>query len=175
MSSSIQSIIRYMSIGARLEELRKSRQLTQQQMADIVGTTKQYVGRLEKSHNQTPNGVFLTEWARHFGVSARWLSSGEGPRQAAAEPASHSTRPDFGKLSASVLLLRHYLDFMGHPADWISDAVLLETAFEVVEEFGSEVRQDNVFDLTKILAKRIRGGTDAEGKQVRGARKATGG
>ncbi|WP_163355750.1 helix-turn-helix domain-containing protein, partial [Escherichia coli] len=58
MISTFQSIIRYMTIGARLEELRKSAQLTQQQMADIVGTTKQYVGRLEKGQNTTPNGVF---------------------------------------------------------------------------------------------------------------------
>ncbi|HDX0958600.1 TPA: helix-turn-helix transcriptional regulator [Stenotrophomonas maltophilia] len=168
------SIIRYMSIGARLEELRKSRQLTQQQMADIVGTSKQYVGRLEKGLNQTPNGIFLTEWARHFGVNARWLSSGEGPRTASASLPSQSERPDFSKLSASVLLLRHYLDFTGDPPEWISDEVLLETAFEVVEEFGEQVQPDNVFDLTKILAKRIRGSQDAEG-QIRGTCTAAGG
>lgn len=174
MISPFPSIIRYMTIGARLEELRRSAQLTQQQMADIVGTSKQYVGRLEKGQNQTPNGVFLTEWARHFGVSARWLSSGDGPRSATAGAPSQSERPDFRKLSASVLLLRHYLDFTGDPPEWISDEVLLETAFEVVEEFGAEVQPDNVFDLTKVLAKRIRGSQDAEG-QVRGTRAAAGG
>lgn len=174
MISTFQSIIRYMSIGARLEELRKTAQLTQQQMADIVGTSKQYVGRLEKGLNQTPNGVFLTEWARYFGVSARWLSSGDGPRNAAGATPSQPERPDFSKLAASVLLLRHYLDFTGDPPEWISDEVLLETAFEVVEEFGAEVRQDNVFDLTKVLAKRIRGAQDAEG-QIRGTRAAAGG
>lgn len=175
MIASFPSIIRYMSIGARLEELRKAAQLTQQQMADIVGTSKQYVGRLEKGLNQTPNGVFLADWARHFNVSARWLSSGEGPRAAGVEQASHSARPDFVKLSSSVLLLRHYLDFTGDPAEWISDPVLLETAFEVVEQFGAEVRSENVFDLTKVLAKKIRGGLDGEGQQVRGTRKASGG
>ncbi|WP_102945283.1 helix-turn-helix transcriptional regulator [Stenotrophomonas sp. VV52] len=174
MISPFPSIIRYMTIGARLEELRRTAQLTQQQMADIVGTSKQYVGRLEKGQNQTPNGVFLTEWARHFGVSARWLSSGDGPRNAAVASPSQSERPDFSKMAASVLLLRHYLDFTGDPPEWISDEVLLETAFEVVEEFGAEVRQENVFDLTKVLAKRIRGSQDAEG-QVRGTRTAAGG
>lgn len=174
MISTFPSIIRYMSIGARLEELRKASQLTQQQMADIVGTTKQYVGRLEKGLNQNPNGVFLTGWARHFAVSPRWLSSGEGPKYATERTPSQSARPDFGKLAASVLLLRHYLDFTGEPSEWISDEVLLETAFEVVEEFGAEVRADNVFDLTKVLAKKIRGGADAQGQQVRGTRTAVG-
>lgn len=175
MIADFPSIIRYMSIGARLEELRKAAQLTQQQMADIVGTSKQYVGRLEKGLNQTPNGVFLADWARHFNVSARWLSSGEGPRAASAQQASQSTRPDFAKLSTSVLLLRHYLDFTGDPPEWISDPVLLETAYEVVDQFGAEVRPDNVFDLTKVLAKKIRGGTDGEGQPVRGTRTAAGG
>ncbi|MCS4234444.1 helix-turn-helix domain-containing protein [Stenotrophomonas sp. BIGb0135] len=174
MISTFPSIIRYMSIGARLEELRRSAQMTQQQMADIVGTTKQYVGRLEKGLNQTPNGVFLTGWARHFSVSPRWLSTGEGPRSLTERPSSQAARPDFGKLAASVLVLRHYLDFTGDPPEWISDEVLLETAFEVVEEFGAEVQPGNVFDLTKVLAKRIRGSQDAEG-QVRGTRAAAGG
>ncbi len=168
------SIIRYMSIGARLEQLRKAAQLTQQQMADIVGTTKQYVGRLEKGMNATPNGVFLTEWARHFGVNTRWLSTGEGPREAPVAPASQSARPDFGKLGSAVNVLRHYLEIMGDPAEWISDPVLLETAFEVVDEFTGEEPADNVIDLTKILAKKIRGAIDEQGKQVRGSRAASG-
>lgn len=175
MISNFPSIIRYMSIGARLEDLRKSRQLTQQQMADIVGTTKQYVGRLEKGQNQTPNGVFLTEWARYFGVNPRWLSSGDGPRNAAESTASHATRPDFVKLAASVDVLRHYLEFTGDPGDWISDPVLLETAYEVVEQFGGDAPTNNVFDLTKILAKKIRGGADGREQQVRGARTASSG
>ncbi len=33
----------------RVRELRKSRNLTQQQLADMIGTTKQQVGRLENS------------------------------------------------------------------------------------------------------------------------------
>ena len=173
MISPFQSIIRYMTIGARLEELRKSAQLTQQQMADIVGTTKQYVGRLEKGQNTTPNGVFLTEWARYFAVNPRWLSTGEGPRSA-ADTSSHSARPNFEKLAAAVDVLRHYLEIMGDPAEWVADAVLLETAFVVVEEFGGEAPASNIIDLTKVLARRIRGIDDA-GKQVRGTGTAVGG
>ncbi|WP_164158751.1 helix-turn-helix domain-containing protein [Stenotrophomonas maltophilia] len=173
MISTFQSIIRYMTIGARLEELRKSAQLTQQQMADIVGTTKQYVGRLEKGQNTTPNGVFLTEWARHFAVNPRWLSTGEGPRSAAAA-SSQSARPDFEKLAAAVNVLRHYLEIMGDPAEWVGDALLLETAFVVVEEFGGVAPASNIIDLTKVLARRIRG-TDDAGKQVRGTGTAAGG
>ncbi|HED4877359.1 TPA: helix-turn-helix transcriptional regulator [Stenotrophomonas maltophilia] len=163
-----------MSIGARLEELRKAAQLTQQQVADVVGTTKQYVGRLEKSQNQNPNGVFLTGWARYFGVSPRWLSTGEGPRQGAAE-ASQSARPDFAKIGHAVVVLSHYLELTGNPVDWMSDPVMLEAAYEVVEEFGGDKPQDNVLDMTKILARKIRGASDGKQDQIRGNRTAAGG
>ncbi len=175
MISTFPSIIRYMSIGARLEELRRASQLTQQQMADIVGTTKQYVGRLEKGLNQTPNGVFLTEWARYFAVSPRWLSTGEGSRTVTGATPSHPERPDFGKLASAVTVLRHYLEIMGDPAEWVSDPILLEAAFEVVEEFGGSEPASNVIDLTKILARKIRGATDGQGQQVRRVGAASGG
>ena len=69
-----------MGIGDRLKELREDEQLTQPQMAEIVGTTKQYVSQLEGGKNQTPNGQFLEGWARHFRVSLRWLATGQGPK-----------------------------------------------------------------------------------------------
>jgi len=162
-----------MSIGARLEELRKAAKLTQQQVADVVGTTKQYVGRLEKSQNQNPNGVFLTGWARYFGVNPRWLSTGEGPKQGSPEP-SQPARPDFVKMGHAVVVLRHYLELTGDPVDWLGDPVMLEAAYEVVEEFTGEKPQDNVLDMTKILAKKIRGHSDGQQDQVRGARAASG-
>lgn len=39
-------------MGNRIKELRESRDLTQQQLADLVGSTKQQIGRLEKSQRQ---------------------------------------------------------------------------------------------------------------------------
>lgn len=66
------------TIGERLRELRGD--LTQQEMADIVGTTKQYVSQLEKGRNQTPNGAYLEGWARHFRVSHQWLVTGKGEK-----------------------------------------------------------------------------------------------
>ncbi len=72
------------SIGDRLRELRGD--LTQPEMADIVGTTKQYVSQLERGVNNTPNGTFLEGWARHFRVRHQWLVTGKGPREAPHEP-----------------------------------------------------------------------------------------
>lgn len=54
-------------IGERLLELRTSAGLTQPEFAAIAGTTKQYVGRLEKGFNKDPNPKLVELWARHFG------------------------------------------------------------------------------------------------------------
>lgn len=72
-------------IGNRLKELRTGAAMSQPEFAAIVGTTKQYVSQLESGKNITPNGAFLEAWARHFGVSHRWLVSGAGPKFAPDE------------------------------------------------------------------------------------------
>lgn len=68
-------------IGDRLKELRTDAGMSQLEFGAIAGTTKQYVSQLELGKNVTPNGVMLEAWARHFGVSPRWLVSGTGPKK----------------------------------------------------------------------------------------------
>lgn len=69
-------------IGERLLELRTSAGLTQPEFAAIAGTTKQYVGRLEKGFNKDPNPKLVELWARHFGVRMEWITSGKLPKEA---------------------------------------------------------------------------------------------
>ncbi len=87
---------------------------------------------------------------------------------------SQETRPDFAKLSAAVKVLRNYLELMGNPVSMIEDQLLLEIAFEVVQEFGGDKPADNVLDLTKVLAERMRGG-NSDQRPVRRVGKASGG
>lgn len=76
-------------------------------------------------------------------------------------------------MSAAVKVLSHYLELVGDPPEWIYDPVLLETAFTVVDEFGQPSAPDNVLDLTKLLARRIREAKD-DSHATRGARTAVG-
>lgn len=87
---------------------------------------------------------------------------------------SHSVQPDTDKIVATVILLSHYLELVGLPADEIRDPVLLEIAYAVVEEFGQPVSANNVLDLTKILAKRIRSVEDVGQREVGRTREAAG-
>lgn len=73
-------------IGSRLKQIRTDAKLTQPAFAAIAGTSKQYVSQLESGRNQTPTPVYVERWARHFGISVRWIVSGDGPmRQSAAQ------------------------------------------------------------------------------------------
>lgn len=107
---------------------------------------------------------------------AMGLAHGELDR-AVGDDAPIASQPaglDFEKIAAAVNVLSHYLDLVGDPPEWIHDPVLLETAYMVVDQFGKPAAPDNVLDLTKLLAKRMRGSTDEQQQPVRGARAAPG-
>jgi transcriptional regulator with XRE-family HTH domain len=110
------STMLYMSIGERLRSLRVGAGLTQLEMADIVGTSKQYVSQLESGRNQIPNGQFLEGWSRHFGISLRWLSTGKGARDHADE-ASQSGRLDSEMVSAVAEAMRIVMARRGRQVD----------------------------------------------------------
>ncbi|WP_161556433.1 helix-turn-helix domain-containing protein [Xanthomonas arboricola] len=160
-----------MHIGDRLRELRTDAGLTLEQAGAIASTSKQSMSQIEKGVTKEPGGIAIVTWAKHYGVSVEWLITGKGARQAGS---SHSARPDFDKIAAAVNLLSHYLELVGDPPEWIHDSVLLETAYMVADEFGQPVRAENVLDLTKILAKRIRGSKNEQQQSVGGTRSAVG-
>ncbi|WP_328591072.1 XRE family transcriptional regulator [Pseudoxanthomonas winnipegensis] len=73
-------------IGDRIKELRTGAEMTQEQFAVIAGTTKQYVGRLEKGINKDPNPKMIEAWARRFRVRMEWITTGNGPKVDSADP-----------------------------------------------------------------------------------------
>lgn len=159
-----------MSIGERLKDLRTARGLTLEQAGAIGGTTKQSMSQIEKGLTKEPGGLTLFRWAKHYGVSLEWLITGKGPEQ---QGASQVSRPDFEMMGSAVNVLSHYLELVGDPPEWISDPALLETAYMVADEFGKPVEPGNVLDLTKVLARRVRGEKDEQ--SIRGVSAAPGG
>lgn len=108
--------------------------------------------------------------AKALGVS---IGSLFGETGTLSQDGSHPARLNIETIAAAVNVLKHYLELVGDPLEWVSDPVLLETAHEVVLEFGSPVTVSNVLDLTKRLGKKIRGNDDSE-QQMGGARQASG-
>ncbi len=128
--------------------------MTQPQMADIVGTSKQYVGRLEKGHNQTPNGIFLEGWARYFGVNLRWLSTGEGPREVMASKQSHLARPDPVILVQTLDFLDQAFSSLGKHFSMRTEADLFADAYAWLAEDERPVDQLNLVDFAQWRANR---------------------
>ncbi|MGE8247305.1 MAG: helix-turn-helix domain-containing protein [Stenotrophomonas maltophilia] len=159
----------------RIKSLLDEKGLSQTDLARACGRSQPSLSQwfsdtASKPATKMIMGDNLLAAARFLGTTPEYILTGS-----ASPGVSQSARPEFPKMSSAVLLLRHYLDFAGHPADWISDPDMLEIAYEVVESFGTPVQPENVLDLTKALAKRIRGASDGRHGTIRGTRTAAGG
>lgn len=64
-------------IGKRIKQLRVSKKLTQQQLADKIASSSGYISEME-SGKAIPGGTRLLSLKRYFGVSIDWLLTGEG-------------------------------------------------------------------------------------------------
>lgn len=154
-----------------------------QQAADAIGCSRPLVLAWESGAAKSIGSKYLLEAARAYKVRPEWLnleSDDDGfpwsPERVSEPtvsyaPSSQSPQPEFEKMASAVYLLREYLEIVGDPPEWVSDPVMLEIAWWVVEGFGAQVTPNNVIDLTKRLGSRIRSAKGDEGN----ARSDTGG
>lgn len=61
----------------RLKELRNTLELTQQEFADRIGTTRNAVGNYETG-NRKPLDTVIKSICREFNVNEEWLRTGQG-------------------------------------------------------------------------------------------------
>lgn len=67
------------ALGARIREARKSRGLTQTQLADTLGTSQGWLSQWERG-TRTPSVDWLSRLADALGVSMDWLAGRTEPR-----------------------------------------------------------------------------------------------
>lgn len=157
-----------MTVGDRIKAARALRGgMTRPELARLSGVPYPTLAGLENGDQRTSTA--LPALAEALQVNAYWLQTGKGPRDSEAPGhTSHSARPDFRIIAGAIAVLQHYLEVMGEPPEWLKDPALLGIAYDVVATLGGDDVPDNVLDLTKHLAQRVRdsGGLDAE--EVRG-------
>lgn len=66
-----------MTMGERIKKVRKYNDLTQQALADQIGTTQNSVARYEMN-KITPSNAVISLICREFSVDENWLRTGEG-------------------------------------------------------------------------------------------------
>ena len=162
-----------------IEEIRRARL---RQLAEEAGSQAALSRRVNRSPNQVNQWLgkgtardMDSDTARMFedvcGKPHGWMDNlpESGER-------SHAVGLDFETIAGAVEVLRNYLELTGQPPELVSDPVYLAIMYEAVEEFGGDVRPDNVLDITKWAAKRVRedGGSSAT-DEVQGDRRAAGG
>lgn len=158
-----------MELRDRIAQAMQHAGLTQDALAKRVDVSQQAIQKLLSGLSKTSRK--LTEIAVACGVRPEWLAAEEGSMlgDAALVPAaSHPERIDFDRMALTVSVARHLIEVRGDPPEFIEDPVMLEIAYQVVATYSDASRPSNVLDLTKILAKKLRGVVDGE-KAIRGS------
>ena len=69
-----------LKMSERLKVVRQSRSMTQQEMADLIGTSRPSIAQLEAGRHQPSNEALETIVAK-LGISRNWLWFGSGPME----------------------------------------------------------------------------------------------
>lgn len=112
------------TFGGRLRQVRKERMLSQNTLAEILGTSKQVISRYE-TNQRVPKITTVTEYAKKLNVTILYLMGNPEPLP---EPAAD--RPSYVTLEACAValaydradtksrrLIRHILDLQGDAPD----------------------------------------------------------
>jgi transcriptional regulator with XRE-family HTH domain len=66
-----------LTLGKRVREIRKQRQLTQKEVAEKTGISQAFISEIEND-KKVPGGDILKSLLQFFEIEANWLLSGEG-------------------------------------------------------------------------------------------------
>ena len=90
-----------MSIGKRINEYRRQRNITQEQLAEAMGVTSQAVSKWENDIS-CPDISVLPQLADYFGVNLDVLIRGESP--GTVQMMSENQRKDFSRLTLRIVV-----------------------------------------------------------------------
>lgn len=64
-------------LAERLKEIRKTKSLTQQELGQILGVSKQAVANIESGHNK-PSIEFISKLIENLNINSNWFLIGQG-------------------------------------------------------------------------------------------------
>lgn len=75
MTSNNSPIVSLLTLGERVRYVRESRQLTQKQLAKMIGVSQQHVDKVERNIIKRPKNI--ADYARILDVPVEWLQFGK--------------------------------------------------------------------------------------------------
>jgi phage repressor protein C with HTH and peptisase S24 domain len=83
IADGFRSTIAYMeTTGERLRSERIAAKLTQQQLADEAGVSKQAISQIETGGTKNPEAATISPVCRRLGITTHWLLTGRSPKYA---------------------------------------------------------------------------------------------
>lgn len=136
------------TFGQRLKELRKSKRLTQQQLADIFFLNKSSISRYEND-SQLPENEQLQKLADYFNVSIDYLLGRDENPNPTSSPEMLTKKEKLDIEKEALQMIENIdkakiVEFCGNPAD-DEDKEFLRLAYE---KFLSDVRVYNKMKYT---------------------------
>lgn len=136
------------TFGQRLKELRKSKRLTQQQLADIFFLNKSSISRYEND-SQLPENEQLQKLADYFNVSIDYLLGRDENPNPTSSPEMLTKKEKLDIEKEALQMIENIdkakvVEFCGNPAD-DEDKEFLRLAYE---KFLSDIRVYNKMKYT---------------------------
>lgn len=166
------------TLGERLKRERQAARLTQQQLADEAGVSKQAVSAIETGGTKDPSAATLDPICRRLGLRQAWLITGRGTKTLGVEepPAgSYHLGFDLEKILDAQRLLRQLHQITRDPADSEDNIASLTIAYQVVDAESREEHRAQPVDLVQRLAEKLRADREKTGGDKRREAEGTGG
>lgn len=149
------TIVDMTTMGARLKDERKAQQLTQEQLADEAGVSKQAVSAIENGTTKDPSAATLEPICRRLNLSMRYVLTGRPPKYV-SDPSSQHLGWDFQKIRQATTLLAYHDEIVGVSPALLEDGERLKIAYQVIETASGESASADLVDLTRKLADQLR-------------------
>ena len=115
-----------MEMHDRIKEARETAQLTKSQLARALGLSRASVSAWETGAVKNLKNEHLFKLSKITGFSARWLATGQGPKERESASSTVAYLPNSGHITDEPVTKsdKNELEFTGHMDAWDSDTPL---------------------------------------------------
>ena len=130
------------NIGERIQELRKSKKLTQAEFGKMFGVTHAHISSIERG-KENPSEMFMLFIIEKLGVDETWLRTGEGEMYSIS---NFDTRTDSGNITKFELMNQNLVNYLSN-----TKGDELKIIINIISYFQSSLINNNFTDKEKRI------------------------